>query len=248
MEKVILKAELREEKGKSKVKDLRKKDIIPAVVYKGGKESINIKVKKEDLFDVLHTSAGENVLITLKIEGEKSKRERTCIIKEVQTNPVEDNIIHVDLNEISLTEKIEVKVPIRTHGEPEGVTKEEGVLDHALWEVEIECLPTEIPEEIEVEVGPMKIGDTVYIKDLKPPPGVKILNDPELTILSVVPPAKEEVVEAVPGEEAEEPEVIAKGKKEEEEIPGEGAAEEKKPAKEEKAKKEEAPPKKEEKK
>jgi len=234
MEKIVVNAEIRTELGKSKVKKLREKDLIPAVVYKGGKECFNLKIQRKELFEALHTSAGENVLITLKIKGEKKVKEKTCIIKELQYHPVRENILHVDLNEISLTEKIKIKVPVQTHGEPEGVTKDGGVLDHPLWEVEIECLPTEIPEKIEVEVGKMKIGDTVYVKDLEVASGIKILNDPELTVLSVVPPAKEEVAEEVPAEgEMEEPEVIKKGKKEEEEIP-EGEAEEK-PKKEEKA-------------
>jgi len=242
MEKIILNAEIREETGKSKTKKLRTADIVPAVVYKDGKGSVNLKVKYRDLYDILNTSAGENILVTLKIspKGDKKAKERTCIIKEIQRHPVREDIIHVDFNEISLTEEIKVKVPVHPHGEPEGVTKDEGVLDHPLWEVEVECLPTEIPEKIEVEVAHMKIGDTIYVKDLKVPPKVKILTDPELTVVSVVPPAKEEVVEEVPGEGIEEPEVIAKGKKE---LPEEEAAEgEEKPAKKE------APPAKEEKK
>ena len=241
MEKVVLNAEIRKETGKTKVKALRKKGLVPAVAYKGGKESLNLTVNTRELFTALHTSAGANVLITLKVKDDKKAKDRTCIIKELQRDPVKDDIIHVDLNEISLTENIKVKVPIRPHGEAEGVVKDEGVLEHVLWEVEVECLPTEIPEKIEVEVSPMKIGDTVYVKDLKMPMGIKVLADPELTVLSVVPPAKEEVVEEVPSEEIQEPEVIAKGKKEEEEV----AEEEAKPG--EKPKKEEAPPKQEKK-
>lgn len=240
MEKVILNAELRRETGKIKVKKLREEGVIPAVVCKGGKESTNIKVKSGDLYRVLHTSAGENVLITLEVSNGKKPHSRTCLIKEVQRHAVREDIIHVDLKEISLTEKIEVKVPVNPHGEPEGVVTDGGVLDLAMWEIEVECLPTDIPEKIVVEVASMKIGDAVCIKDLQVPPGVKILNDRELTVLSVVPPAKEEVVEEVPAEGAEEPEVIKKGKKDEEELP---EGEEAPPAKEEKAKKAEAPPK-----
>jgi len=239
MEKVVVNAQIREEVGKTKVKELRKQDVIPAVVYKDGKESMNIKINRREVFDALHTSAGGNVIITLKIKGDKKKTDRFCIIKETQRDPLKDNVIHLDLNEISLTEKIKVKIPVHPHGEAEGVVKDEGVLDHPLWEIEVECLPTEIPEKIEVEVAEMKIGDTVYVKDLKVPPNVKVLSDPELTVLSVVPPAKEEVVEEVPAEgELEEPEVIAKGKKEEEEEA---------PEAEEKPKKQETPPKEEKK-
>jgi len=239
MEKVILNCEIREEIGKIKVKLLRRSDMIPAVVYKGGKEAISIKVKKRDLYDTLHTPAGENVLITLHLKGDKKTKEKTCIIKEMQKDPVKEDITHVDLNEISLTEKIKVKVAVHPHGEAEGVKTEDGVLDHPLWEIEVECLPTDIPEKISVEVGPMKIGDTIFVKDLVIPGGVTVLTDPELTVLSVVPPAKEEVVEEVVEEVGTEPEVISKGKKEEEEIP-EGDTQDAKP------KKEEAPQKKEE--
>ena len=235
MEKVIVNAEVREETGKTKVKTLRKEDLIPAVVYKGGKTPVNLKLKRRNLHDALHTGAGENVIITLKIKDDGKQKDRTCIIREIQRDPLKETIIHVDLKEISLTEKIKVKIPVHPHGEAEGVVKDGGVLDHPLWEVEVECLPTAIPEKIEVEVAPLKIGDTIYVKDLKIPSDVKVLSDPELTVLSIVPPAKEEVVEeAPPGEEAMEPEVISKGKKEEEEVPEEGA---------EAPKKEEAPPK-----
>jgi len=234
MEKVILNAEIRKELGKSKVKELRKSEIIPGVVYRSGKKNLNLKVKSRDLLNVLHTSAGENVLITLKVKGDKKKPERACLVKELQKDPVKENILHIDLNEISLTEKIKVKVPVHPHGEAEGVVKDEGVLEHVLWEVEVECLPTDIPEKIGVEVASMKIGDTVYVKDLVLPPKVTMLSDPELTVLSVSPPAKEEVPEELPAEEGAEPEVIAKGKKEEEEIEDAEAP---------KTKKEEAPPK-----
>jgi len=237
MEKVILNAETREEKGKEKAKKLRDVDIIPAILYRGGKEAVSIKMNEKDIIAVLHTAAGENVLITLKIKGDKKAKEKTCIIKEIQWDPVKGDILHMDLNEIALTDKIKVKVPVHAHGEAEGVVKDGGVLDHPLREIEVECLPTEIPGKIEVEVASMKIGDTVYVKDLKVPSGVKVVSDPELTVLSVVPPAKEEVAEEITGEETTEPEVISKGKKEEE-----GIEEEEKP------KKEEAPPKEEKKK
>ncbi|MBN1353859.1 MAG: 50S ribosomal protein L25 [Candidatus Omnitrophica bacterium] len=237
MEKVILNAEIREELGKSKVKKLRENKVVPAVVYKDGKEALSLKLDQKELYNALHTGAGENVLITLNIKKDKKKTERTCIIKEIQKNPIKDYVIHIDLKEISLTEKIKVKVPIHEHGEAVGVVKDGGVLDHTLWELEIECFPTDIPEKITVEVSGLKIGDSIYVKDLKLPQSVKVLNDPEITVFTVVPPAKEEIVAEAPAEGIEEPEVIAKGKKEEEEIPeeGEGTKKEKTPpAKEDK--------------
>lgn len=235
MERMKLNAQLREEVGKNKVNKLRKKDFVPACVYRKGEEAVNIKIVKRALHDTLHTKAGENVLVDLIVD-EKSKKARPVMIKEIQYHPIKDDILHVDFNEISLTEEIKVNIPVVSKGEPEAVTKEGGTLEHVMWEIEIECLPTQIPEKIEINVSEMKIGDKVVIKDLSVPPGVKILNDPELTVMSAEPPHVEEVAEEVPGEEgATEPEVIAKGKKEEE--GEEGAA----PAKEEKKEKE--PPK-----
>ena len=233
MDKVVLNAETREVTGKTKMKELRKQDIVPGIVYRAGKKTVNLKVNARELHRVLHTAAGENVLIALKVKSDKKQSDKTCIIKELQRDPIKDTIIHIDLKEISLTEKIKVKVPVHSHGEAEGVVKDGGVLDHPLWEVEVECLPTAIPQRITVEVESMKIGDTVYVKDLKVPDDVKILTDSELTVLSVTPPAKEEVVEEVPAEgEVEEPEVIGKGKKEE--VEEEAAEEAEAPAKEEK--------------
>jgi len=242
MEKIILDAQKREELGKSKVNKVRKKGLIPAVCYRAGKESISIKIKMKDFADILHTKAGENVLITLKISEDKSPKDRVVIIKEIQRDPVKEDIIHVDFNEISLTEKIKVKVPVAMRGEAKEVVSEGGVIEHAIWEVDVECLPTQIPEKIEADVSGMKINDTVFIKDLKVPEGVKILNDPELVILTAKPPAKEEAKVEVPGEEMIEPEVIEKVKKEEEE---EAAEEEKgQPKKEVKEEKPEKPEKK----
>jgi large subunit ribosomal protein L25 len=244
MERIKLNAELREETGKNKVKKLRRVDFVPGCLYKEGKETKNVKVNKRSLFEVLHTKAGENVLVDLIVTDEKSKKPRPVMIKEVQYHPIRDEVLHVDFSEISLTKEIKVNVPIITKGEAEAVTKESGTLEHIMWEIEVECLPTNIPEKIEVEVAELKIGDKIHIKDLPVPPGVKILNDPELTVLSAEPPHVEEVVEEVPveGEEAAtEPELIKKGKKEEEE--GEAAAE----APAAKAKKEEKKEKKEKK-
>lgn len=129
-----------------------------------------------------------------------------CLIKEVQYDPVRGDIIHVDFNEISLTKAIKVNITVVAKGEPAGVKQEGGSLEHNLWEVEIECLPTSIPENIEVDVSGLKLGDAVHVKDLIVPAGVKILNDPEAAVLSVAAPMKEEApVEAVEGKRRRNP-------------------------------------------
>lgn len=231
MQRIPLKSHIREETGKKFTKGLRKAGLIPAVVYREAKETVHIKINERDLFEALRTKAGENVLINLAIEGgtKKKEEERVVIIKEIQHHPIRDQVLHVDFQEISLTEKLEMDVPIVAKGEAEGVTKDEGVLEHVLWEVKVECLPTDIPEKIEVDVTAMKIGDSVLIKDLKVPPEVKILADPEQTVMSLVPPHAEKPPEEAAAEEITEPELIRKEK--EEEVPEEEAG---KPAPEEK--------------
>lgn len=237
MEKVILKAEIRDGAGKKVAKGLRKKGLIPAILYKGGKDALKLKLATDDLEEVLHTKAGENVLITLKISGQEKVRDKTVIIKEIQRHPVKDEILHVDFNEISLTETLKVNIPLVSHGEPIGVKTDSGILEHVMWELQIECLPTAIPEKIEVDVSNLKIGDAIYVKNILAPEGIKILNNPELIAMIVKPPRLEVPKEEAVIEEVSEPELIRKKKEEEivegeEEAPKEAGAE--KPAKESK--------------
>lgn len=229
MEKIDLKAIERIELGKEAVKRLRHTGFIPAVVYKG-KYSTNIKVPSKGFLEVIHTKAGENVIVNLQIEGAEGTKDKTkdkksprnAIIKEIQYHPIRGDVLHVDFYEISLTEALTVKVPIAVKGEAEGI-KEGGTLEHVLWEIEVECLPTQIPENIPVDATPLKIGDSILVKDLQIPPEVKVLTDPEATVISMAAPREEEAVaEVVPGEEMVEPEVIRE-KKPEEEAPAEEA-------------------------
>jgi len=228
MEKINLKAKIREELGKEAVKKLRGQGLVPAVVYKG-KKSLSIKVQARELFEVIHTKAGENVLVNLQVESKKSTQ--SAIIKEIQYHPVRGDVLHVDFNEISLTEALVVKVPIAVKGEAEGI-KEGGVVEHVLWEIEVECLPTEIPENIPVDVTPLKIGDSILVKELKVPKNVKILTDLSATVISLKVPHVEEAEVAAPEEAMAEPEVIMEKKpKEEEEEAGTEGPKEKEPEK-----------------
>ncbi|MDP3804876.1 MAG: 50S ribosomal protein L25 [Candidatus Omnitrophota bacterium] len=211
MEKVILKAAVRSATGKKVAKDLRAKGIIPANVYKAGKGALSLQVSMEAFNEVLHTKAGENVIITLNISGEGSPKDKTVLIKEIQRQPVRDTILHVDFNEISLTETLKVNVPLVSRGEAVGVKIDGGVLEHVIRELQIECLPTAIPEKIEADVSSLKIGDAIHVKDVKIPEGIKVLNDPELIAMIVKPPKVEAPKEEV-AEESVEPELIRKKK------------------------------------
>jgi large subunit ribosomal protein L25 len=232
MEEITLQAQLRAETGKSKVKSLRDSGLIPAVVYAAGKKTENLKLGRHDFLRLIHQYHLESTLISLKIKGEKA---RAVLVKDIQYEPVQEEIIHVDFQEISLTEKIKVNVRVVTKGEPIGVKQEGGTLNHLLWELEVECLPTQIPEEITVDVSELKIGDNIHVKDLTLPVDVKAINNPEDIVIALEAPIKEEEIAPVPaeGEEAAEPEVI----KEKKEI-AEGEEKEGKPEKETKPKEE----------
>lgn len=235
MEEISLEAQLREGTGRAAVHELRAAGFIPAVVYAGGKDATPIKVSHSTLIKLIHQHRIEGVVIHLKIQDDK-KKNRPCLIKEIQYEPVHGGIVHVDFNEISLTKAIKVNIPVIAKGEAAGVKLEGGSLEHVLWEVEIECLPTDIPKEIIVDVTNLKLGEGIHIKDIVLPSGVKILNDPNAVVISVAAPMKEEVAsteELAEGAEKKEPEVI----KEKKVVPAEGEAAEGKEAKEGKEKK-----------
>lgn len=236
MERIQLKAQTREQTGKKYTKQTRKDGFIPAVVYKEGKKTTHLRLKDKDLLSALHTKAGGNVLIDLKVEDEvKAKgKVRIVIVKEIQHHPIKDQILHIDFHEISLTEKLTFNVPIAVKGEAEGVVKDEGVLEHIMWEIKVECLPTEIPEKIEVDVTNMKIGDSVLVKDLLIPPGIKVLEKPEETVIVVEMPHEEKPVEEAVEEGITEPELIREKKEKEE---AEEGAEETAPKSEKEGKK-----------
>lgn len=218
MKEVILNVDAREETGTSKSNSLRRAGFIPCVVY-GGKKSQALKIKRSELLRFLHEHKGENVIIDLKIAGDtKAVKENTVMIKDIQQDPVSEEVIHVDFNRISLTKTISVKVPVSTKGEAPGVKADGGILEHVLWEMEIECLPKDLPKSIEVDVTSLKIGDAVHVKDIKFPEEIKVKHDPDTIVLSVAAPLKEEAVspeEALGAAAAAEPEVIKEKKKEE---------------------------------
>ncbi|MEW6170247.1 MAG: 50S ribosomal protein L25/general stress protein Ctc [Candidatus Omnitrophota bacterium] len=231
MEEIILEVQPREETKTSEVSKLRKSGFIPAVVYGQGMKPESIKIPTKDLIRLMHEKHLENTIINLKIENDKRKKPLSVLIKEIQHDPLKGNIVHIDFHHVSLTKAIHVKVPLAAIGEAIGVKQDGGVLNHIMWELEVECLPTQIPHNIEIDISNLKIGDSIHIKDIKLPEGLKVLQDTEAIIFTVAPPEK--VEELVPGVEtaaATEPEVI-KEKKKEEAASGEEAKKEEKPAK-----------------
>lgn len=222
MEQIELKANIRNEKGKQDLKKVRVGGFVPAVVYHRGEEPVSLSVPEKEISRIVHAHEGENILITLKIEKDK-KKSRAVIIKEIQHHPVKRNILHVDFNEISLSEKITVEVEVVGQGDPIGVKQDGGMLDHPLRIVKIQCLPTDIPKHIDVDVSAMKLNDSIHVRDLKVSDKIKVLTDPETLLFQVK--KHEEKVEEPAEAQAQEVEVIRE-KKEEAPAAGAGAKEE----------------------
>jgi len=226
MKFVDLNANVRTETGKEANKKLRDINMVPAIVYRKGEDTLNLKIDMKDLYKALHTDAGENAVIKIKIDGVQKNDERTVVVKEIQRHPIKDKLIHVDFQEISLTETLQVKVPIVAKGEAIGVKRDKGVLQHILWEAEIECLPSNIPEKIEVDVSNLEIGSAIHLKDIQHSEDIKFIDDPEAVVFSVehAKEMEEVTAEAVEGE-SQEPEVIREKKEKEEEEPEEKSKE-----------------------
>jgi len=231
MKEVSFKVQARSQAGKEKAKKIRAQGLLPGVVYGEGR-STPVLFNAHDFETLYHSVRGENVLINLEIENGGKETKKT-LIREIQREPVWGKILHVDFQHISLSKKITVKVPVHLVGTPVGVKDTGGILQHTFRELEISCLPTKIPQSIEVDVAHLKIGDSVHVRDLKLAEDIQILVDPDLSVASVVPPTiiKEGELEAAA--EVAEPEVITERKPEEGEAAEEGAevkGKEKKPA------------------
>lgn len=213
MEQIQLKAQVRESKGKQEAKKMRGSGQVPAVVYHRGDEPLPISVDDKEISKILHAHGGENILIQLKIEKAKKKPTRAVIVKEIQVHPVKRNLLHIDFNEISMTEKITVDVEVLAKGESIGVKQEGGLLEAILREVKVRCLPADIPKHIDVDVTNLKLNDAVHAKDLVLSDKIELLTDPEALLFHVKLPVEEKPAEE--GAPAAEVEVIREKKEEE---------------------------------
>jgi large subunit ribosomal protein L25 len=217
-----LTAERREDHGKGVARKLRAAGRVPAVLYGHGQETQALSVDAHDMFKVLHTSAGANVLVDLKVD----KDEHLVLPREIQRNHIKGTIVHVDFLVVSRTETIQVNVEIVDVGEAPGV-KQGGVVDHHLREVLVECFPQDVPEHLEADVSGLDLNDVLHVSDLVAPQGVAILTNPEETVLAVIVPAvlKTEADLTIAGEEPavdEEPEAAEGEAPEGEAAEGEG--------------------------
>lgn len=201
---------------------LRLEGGVPGVVYGKQMEPVSVVVNARELTKLLHTKTGEHSLVTLRLDDAKSW-EKPVLVQSVQHDPVDGHVLHIDFHAVTLTERIKVKVPLLLKGEPVGVKQEGGILEHFLREVEVECLPADIPTGVEFDVSALAIGQTVHVRDLTPPANAQITSEPEGAVASVLKP-KEEKPEEEAAAAVTEPEVIREKKEEPE---GESAGESK---------------------
>ncbi len=214
-----LAAESRSTTGKGAARSLRQQGKVPAVIYGHGRNPESLVLDAAALGKLLQTATAASVLeVTVG-----SAAPVQALIREVQRNPVrQQEIVHLDLYEIHADETITVSVPVHIVGIADGVRNFGGVLDHVLRELEIECLPRDLPEHIEVDVTSLGIGEAIHVRDITIP-GAEILQDGELTVATVVAPRAEEAAVPVVEEAAsDEPELIRKAKADEEETEEEG--------------------------
>jgi large subunit ribosomal protein L25 len=228
---ISIKGDRRDTLGKGGARKARAKGLIPAVLYGHGETPMALTVQNREFVTSMHQHKGSNPILSVQLGG----GEYTALLRDVQYDPLTHEILHLDFQHISLTEKVEVKVPVHLVGLPVGVKDAGGILEVIVRDIEVRCLPTAIPASVDLDVSALGIGDSIHVRDLKIS-DIEILTDAETTVATVVPPTvmEEKPVEAVV--ETAEPEVVgAKGKKEEEGAPAEKGE---KPEKAEKGEKE----------
>lgn len=236
MKEFIVEASVRDERGKNAARRIRRTGQVPAVLYGGTQPAVPVAVNSKQVASILRSEAGHNTIFTVKLAGHADVK---AMVKDWLVDPIQGQLLHVDLQRVAMDVRMRVKVPVHTFGEPEGVKLQGGIFETVTREVEIECLPGDIPDEFRVDISHLTIGRHLRAGELPLDPAkVKLLTDPEQVIAHVVALRAEEEVAAPEAAVAEvapaEPEVIKKGKKEEE---GEAEGEEEAGGGEEKKKK-----------
>ena len=210
-----LEAKKRDGRGKNEARRLRVSGQVPAVVYGARKEGqapegVPVAVDPKEVLRILHSESGANTLINLKLDGGESR----VMVRDYQLDPITHQLLHADFYQLAMDKAITVPVPVVIKGEPIGVKQQGGLLDFVTREIQVQCLPTDIPEHIDLDVSELHLNQHAAVKDLPHPEGVKTLTDPD-AIVVVVAAVKVEETPAVEGAAAvapAEPEVIKKGK------------------------------------
>ncbi len=205
---------VREQAGKGAARSMRRAGKIPAVLYGQG-ECLSLTANPDDLVKILKSHAGSTALISLTVNGAKSKPSRTALLRDYQVDPVTGAVLHADLFEISMSKPIRVKVPVKVIGSIPAGVKEGGVLHHNMRDIHVECLPAALPDHIEVDASALTIGSGIHVKEIGAREGIRFLDEPEQMVVSVAAPMSDAKLEALltaGAGQAGEPEVVAKGK------------------------------------
>lgn len=227
-ELVEAKVRQEEERGKGRARRLRRSGSIPAVVYGARKQALAVTVDPKQISRILHSESGHNTIFDLQVGEERAK----VMIVDWQYEPIKGALLHIDMKRIAMDQRMRVRIPLELKGEAPGVKQQGGIIDHVLREVEVECLPGDIPGHIDVDISQLAFGHPVRVSDLPQMAGVKYVTETNQMVAHITAVKEEEPAAVEPGLEVPavtEPELIRKGKAVEEEAAAEGA--EKKPEK-----------------
>ncbi len=193
----VAEARIRTQSGKGVAREIRRNGQIPAVLYGQG-QAQSIQLDPKAIQNILVAQAGSTGLISLTIDGDEPARPRTAVIQDVQLDPIEGSILHVDLLEVSMHKPVRVKVPIHITGTvPIGVKRDKGVVHQPIREVHIECLPNVIPDQIDVDASALEINQGIHVRDLQVGDGIRILDEPEGMVVNVTVPISDEKLSAM---------------------------------------------------
>jgi len=217
---IVVKSEKRQGLGSNASRRLRGQGFVPAVLYGEAMEATPLVLSKKDIVQIMRLESGENTIFKVAVGSDAYD----AMIKEMQIDPATDELLHIDLVRISMDKAIRVTVPIVHHGEPVGVKTEGGFIDFVTREVDVECLPRDIPESLSIDISELHINQSLKVQTMAVPAGVKVLTDPNTVLVLISLPHKEEEVfpgeipeEEIAAEEPKEPEVIKKERAEKEE-------------------------------
>ncbi|MGQ9500040.1 MAG: 50S ribosomal protein L25 [Dissulfurimicrobium sp.] len=186
MKQVTLDALIRNETGKGAARKIRATGRLPAVLYGPKNKSVPLSIKANEFNRIIETSKGEQILFTLNLKKTDEIINRFALIKELQVHPVSERIRHVDFYEVYMDEEVKVDVPIAITGKAKGVERDKGILEIIKRTVKVSCLPMSIPKEIQVDVSDLGLGEAIHVADLIAPKGIRIIEDPKVTLITIV--------------------------------------------------------------
>ena len=217
MKSLALSASPRTQTRRKGARKIRSSGRIPAIIYGRHNPPQNLEIDSKQFDELVHKAHTEIILVDLTVEGD-AKPARLALVQDVQHHPLSGHILHVDLHEVKADEKVSIEVPVEAVGIPDGVKNGGGTLEHVRFRIRVRCLPKDLPEQINVDVSNLKVGETLHIGEITAPDGVELLGDKKIPVLAVAAPVAEAAAEtaATPGagEAAKQPEMI-KEKKEE---------------------------------